>query len=98
MTTDELITHAIHMINTNQPRMANLYMKNALEQTDQKRRELNPIGWQVRKMSKTLQVLGDGVTLLGKQWAQVIEGLRRSFAPESGIDRKANYALVGPSK
>ena len=50
MTTDELITQAIHAINTNQPRIANLYMKNALEQTDKRRRELNPLAWQTRRM------------------------------------------------
>lgn len=50
MTTGELITQAIHAINTNQPRIANLYMKNALEQTDKRRRELNPLAWQTRRM------------------------------------------------
>ena len=98
MTTDELITQAIHAINTNQPRMANLYMKNALEQTDKRRRELNPLAWQARQMAQGFQNIGDAIAKAGQAWARIIEDVTRAFAPESGIDRKTNYALVGPSK
>lgn len=98
MTTDELISQAIHSIKTNQPRMANLYMKNALEQTDKRRRELNPIGWQARQMVQGFQNIGNAIAKAGEAWAQIFEDLAKAFAPESGIDRKTNYALVGRSK
>lgn len=98
MTTDELISQAIHSINTNQPRMANLYMKNALEQTDKHRRELNPLSWQTRQMVQGFQAIGDAIAKAGQAWAQIFEDLAKAFAPEPGIEHKANYALVGPSK
>lgn len=98
MTTDELIAQAIHAINTNQPRMANLYMKNALEQTEQRRRELNPIGWQARQLTKAFQTIGDGMAKVGQAWADIFESFSKAFAPETGIDRKTDYALVGPRK
>ena len=98
MTTDELISQAIHSINTNQPRMANLYMKNALEQTDQRRRELNPLAWQTRQMVQGFQNIGDAIAKAGQAWAQIIEDITRAFAPEPGIERKTDYALVGPGK
>lgn len=98
MTTDELISQAIHAIETNQPRMANLYMKNALEQTEKRRRELNPIAWQARQMVQGFQAFGEAIANVGKAWAEIFEYVTRAFAPESGIDRKTNYALVGPSK
>ncbi|MGP9528598.1 hypothetical protein [Glutamicibacter sp. AOP5-A2-18] len=98
MTTDELITQAIHAINTNQPRMANLYMKNALEQTDKRRRELNPLGWKVRDLSKALQTFGDIVTLIGERWAQAFDALARSSNESADSHAKTNYALVGPGK
>lgn len=98
MSTDDLITQAVHMIETNQPRMANLYMKNALEQTDKHRRELNPLAWQTRQMVQGFQNIGNAIAKAGEAWAQIFEDLAKAFAPESGIDRKTNYALVGPSK
>lgn len=98
MSTDELITQAIHMIKTNQPRMANLYMKNALEQTDKRRRELNPLAWQSRQLVQGFQNIGNAIAKAGQAWAAIIEDLRRAFAPDSDIDRKTNYALVGPTK
>lgn len=98
MTTDELITNAIHAINTNQPRMASLYMKNALEQTDKRRRELNPIDWQARQMVQGFQAFGEAIANVGKAWAEIFEYVSKAFAPEPGIEHKANYALVGPGK
>ena len=98
MTTDELIAQAIHSIKTNQPRMANLYMKNALEQTDKRRRELNPLGWQARQLTAAFKSIGDGIAKVGQAWAQVFESFAKAFASESEIDRKSNYALVGPGK
>lgn len=98
MTTDELISKAIHAINTNQPRLAQLYMRNALRQTDQLRRELNPIGWQARQLTKAFQTIGDGIAKVGQAWAGIFESFSKAFAPEAGIDRKTNYALVGPDK
>lgn len=98
MTTDDLITNARKALETGQPNLAKLYMKNALEQTDKRRRELNPLAWQSRQMVQGFKSLGDTIAKTGQAWAQIIEDLTRAFAPESGIDRKTNYALVGPSK
>ena len=94
MTTDELIAQAIHAINTNQPRMANLYMKNALEQTDKRRRELNPIGWQFRQMGKSLAMVGASISGL---FTAFQKGIERAIEIERD-QVKSNYALLGPSK
>lgn len=94
MSTDELIAQAIHAINTNQPRMANLYMKNALEQTDKRRRELNPLAWQTRQMGKSFAMIGASISGL---FTAFQKGIERAIEIES--DRmKSDYALVGPSK
>ncbi|ALG28058.1 hypothetical protein AOZ07_02955 [Glutamicibacter halophytocola] len=98
MTTDELITRARRAIETRQPRIANMYMRKALEQTDQKRRELNPIGWQARQLTTAFESIGDGIAKAGQAWAQIFESFAKAFAPESEIDRKSNYALAGPRK
>lgn len=98
MTTDELITRARRAIETRQPRIASLYMRKALEQTDQRRRELNPIGWQARQLTAAFKSIGDGTSKVGQAWAQVFESFAKAFASESEIDRKSNYALVGPGK
>lgn len=94
MSTDELITQAIHAIETNQPRMANLYMKNALEQTDQRRRELNPLAWQNRQMGKCFAMIGASISGIFKSFEL---GIARAIELEE-TQRKTNYALVGPSK
>ncbi|MEV7645907.1 MULTISPECIES: hypothetical protein [Actinomycetes] len=98
MSTDELITRAQKAIETGQPNLAQLYMRKALEQTNQQRRELNPIGWQARQLTKAFQSIGDAITKAGKQWADIFESFSKAFASEAGIDHKTNYALVGPSK
>lgn len=98
MTTDELITRARRAIETRQPNLARLYMRQALQQTDQQRRELNPLGWHWQKMSKAIQTFGDGVTLLGKQWAQLFDAFTRSFNESATRYAKSDYALVGPGK
>lgn len=94
MTTDELISQAIHMIETNQPRMANLYMKNALEQTDQKRRELNPLAWQIRQLAKAFNGISASISGL---FTAFQKGIERAIEIESD-QMKSDYALVGPSK
>lgn len=94
MTTDELISQAIHSINTNQPRMANLYMKNALEQTDKHRRELNPLGWQIRQMGKSFAMIGASISGIFKSFEL---GIARAIELEAA-QRKTDYALVGPVK
>lgn len=98
MTTDELITRARRAIETKQPRIAKMYMRKALEQTDQTRRELNPIGWQSRQLVQGFQAIGDAIAKTGEAWAQIFESFAKAFAPQSGIHRKSNYALVGPSR
>ena len=49
-------------------------------------------------MAQGFQNIGDAIAKAGQAWARIIEDVTRAFAPESGIDRKTNYALVGPSK
>lgn len=94
MTTDELINEAIHMIETNQPRMANLYMKNALEQTDKHRRELNPLAWQARQMGKSFAMIGASISGIFKSFEL---GIARAIEREE-MQLKNDYALVGPGK
>ena len=98
MSTDELITRARKAIETGQPNLAQLYMRKALEQTNQQRRQLNPLAWQARQLTKAFQSIGDGIVKVGQAWAQLFESFSKAFAPEAGIDRKTNYALVGPNK
>ncbi|TAP26839.1 hypothetical protein [Arthrobacter sp. S41] len=98
MTTDELITRARRAIETRQPNLARLYMRKALAQTDAHRRELNPLGWKVRDLSKALQIFGDIVTLIGERWAQAFDAFARSFNESANRHAKSDYALVGPGK
>lgn len=98
MSTDELITRARKAIETGQPNLAQLYMRKALEQTNQQRRELNPLGWKARQMAEGFRLIGELLTKAGNEWARAIESFGKSFAYVSGIDRKTNYTLVGPSK
>lgn len=98
MSTDELITRARKAIETGQPNLAQLYMRKALEQTNQQRRELNPLGWQARQLTKAFQSIGDGIAKVGQAWADIFESFSKAFASEAGIDSKSDYALVGPSK
>ncbi|PMQ19300.1 hypothetical protein [Glutamicibacter arilaitensis] len=98
MSTDELITRARKAIETGQPNLAQLYMRNAIEQTNQQRRELNPLGWQARQMAEGFKLIGDLLTQAGQGWMRFVESFGKPFASVSGIDRKTNYALVGPSK
>lgn len=59
MTTAELMTRAQHAIKTNQPRLAQLYMRKALEQTDQLRRELDPQAYAFRQAQRSFQAFAD---------------------------------------
>lgn len=94
MSTDELITRARKAIETGQPNLAQLYMRKALEQTNQQRRELNPIGWQARQMVQGFN--GIAASLSGL-FTAFQKGIGRAIEIES--DRqKSDYALLGPSK
>lgn len=73
MSTDELITSARKAIETGQPNLAQLYMRKALEQTNQRRRELNPIGWKARQMAEGFKSIGGGIAKVGQAWARIIE-------------------------
>lgn len=98
MTTDELITRAGGAISTGQPKLSQLYMRKALQQIDAKRRELNPLGWQARRMVAGFRAIGDAVSNAGQAWVQAIEAVGKVSASTAAIERKSNYALVGPSK
>ena len=98
MTTDELITRARRAIETGQPNLAMLYMRNASEQIDLERRKLNPVAWQARQLTKAFQAIGETIASAGQAWVQIFETFAEAFAPESNIERKSQYALVGPGK
>lgn len=106
MTTDELITRARKAIETGQPNLAQLYMRNALRQTDQLRRELNPLKWELRRLGNGFAAMGAALCGMFKPFEQ---GLRRAIQIEEakakmnaelfvGMHSKSDYALVGPSK
>lgn len=106
MTTDELISKAIHAINTNQPRLAQLYMRNALQQIDKQRRELNPLKWELRRLGDGFNAMFAAVSGMSHLFAN---GLRRALQIDeskarmnaemfAGMHSKSDYALVGPSK
>lgn len=106
MTTDELITRARKAIETGQPNLAQLYMRKALLQTDQQRRELNPLKWELRRLGAGFAAMGLALSGMFKPFEQ---GLRRAIQIEeakakmnaelfAGIHSKSDYALVGPSR
>lgn len=97
MTTDELITRAQHAIQTGQPRLAQLYMRKALEQTDQHRRELNPLGWQGRQMRRSLQAFADGLRGIAQTYVDAVMPVARRIA-EIAEEAQNNYTLAGPAK
>ena len=88
MTTAELMTRAQHAIKTNQPRLAQLYMRKALEQTDQLRRELDPQAYAFRQLSRNLQDFADGLERLGRTFVDVLASNFKPFAQAlGGIDQ-----------
>lgn len=94
MTTDDLITRARRAIVTGQPRLAQLYMRKALGQTEQLRRKLNPFGFAVRKAG---EAIGLSIGAVGVAVKSFLEGLKRAVAAEE-LERKRNYVLAGPAK
>lgn len=78
MTTAELMTRAQNAINTNQPRLAQLYIRQALAQTDEHRRELNPQAYAFRQLNRGLQDFADGLERIGRSF---VEALAASFEP-----------------
>ena len=105
MTTEELINRAHHAIRTNQPRLAQLYMRNALQQIDHHRRQLDPLGWQLRQLKAGMQAIEQGMQAMGqtirKARDQIIEALRILHpiqpAPHRG-DTQNDYALAAPQE
>lgn len=78
MTTAELMTRAQNAINTNQPRLAQLYMRQALAQTDEHRRELNPQAYAFRQTQRSLQAFADELERIGRSF---VETLAIGFEP-----------------
>lgn len=91
MTTDQLISKAIHAIRTDQPRLSQLYMRNALQQVDQHRKDLNPLSWKIRKMSEAFQHLGQAFQHISNAWTTLAKGFARARAAEA---RKSDYTLT----
>ena len=109
MTTDELISKAIHAINTNQPRLAQLYMRNALQQTEHLRRQLDP--W--RALRANLQAFTDGLQGIMEAYMGAVESVAHMIADSvmpaikaaadglrstASDSRRCDFTLVGPSK
>lgn len=78
MTTAELMTRAQNAINTNPPRLAQLYMRQALAKTDERRRELNPQAYAFRQLNRGLQDFADGLERIGRRF---VEALAAGFEP-----------------
>lgn len=98
MTTDELITKARHAIETGQPNLAQLYMRKALEQTEQQRRELNP-WYAVNQHAKAFTGAVNGlVQAYLDAVREVLPGLMRVIAETEANRMQSEYALVGPAK
>lgn len=93
MTTDELITRAQHATQTGQPNLAMLYMRKALEQTDQHRRELNPLGYAARQMKRSLQSLADGLRGIAQTYIDAVMPVARHIA-EIAEEAQNNYTLA----
>lgn len=109
MTTDELITRARRAIETGQPNLAKLYMRKALEQTEQHRRQLDP--WRV--LRQNLQAFGDAVQAVAKAYVDAIEPVAKHiaevFAPTlnavadgmratASSSTQNDFTLAGPAK
>lgn len=101
MTTDELITRAQHTLRTGQLNLAVLYMRKALEQTDQTRRELNPDGYAIRQLKNAFQSYGEAIVAVGNlivdAYAQAFKPLMDLIATTANTTQN-DYTLVGPGK
>lgn len=102
MTTDELISRAIHAINTNQPRLAQTYMRQALVQTDDLRHELNPLKWELRRVGAGFNAIAVAIAGLFEPFQSAVrrmnemEETRARMKFELGM--KNDYVLGGPAK
>lgn len=109
MTTDELITRARRAIETGQPNLAKLYMRKALEQTEQHRRQLDP--W--RALRANLQAFSDGLQGIVKAYVEAVEPVAQMIADSitpaikavadgviapSSNSRRNDFTLAGPGK
>lgn len=94
MTTDELITRARRAIETGQPNLAKLYMRKALEQTDQERQKLNPLKWKMRQLSAGFNALAGALSGAGQIFEQAI----RAVIKFEAVEAKLAYTLAGPGK
>lgn len=108
MTTDLLISKAIHALNTGQPNLSKLYMRKALEQTEQHRREIDPH----REARQRLEAFYEGVRGIAQAYIdavrpavlQIVEALKPAVnemlkAQDAAHNpRRADFALVGPGK
>ncbi|MGP5389855.1 hypothetical protein [Glutamicibacter arilaitensis] len=91
MTTDDLITNARRALETGQPNLAKLYMRNALERTDQQRRELNP----AYAISKHLESFGEAVRKTAQAYLDAVQYVLKVI--DEG-EKQNDYALAGPAK
>lgn len=99
MNTDQLMTKARHALLTGQPNLAALYMRKALQQTDDQRRSLNPLGWQCRKLSEGFQQLGRELNTFAEQITSAISEFAKWFGQVTdGETPKSDFVLVGPGK
>lgn len=98
MTTDYLITKARRALETGQPNLAKLYMRKALEQTEQHRRELNP--W--RELRQHLQAFSDGLQGIVKAYLDAYEPVAKmileSITPAVRAIAEANIAAANSPK
>lgn len=85
MTTAELMTRAQNAINTNQPRLAKLYMRQALAQTDERRRELNPQAYAFRQAQRSFQAFADQLERVGWEISEVFMNAADNFARAFGV-------------
>jgi len=90
MTADQLITKAQHAILTNQPNLAMLYMRNALEQTlntreAHRKRTQTPIEAAIEGFIEALRPAADALRAAGKI-------LTDAFTPKPS--HKTEFALV----
>lgn len=84
MTTAELMTRAQNAINTNQPRLAQLYMRQALAQTDEHRRELNPQAYAFRQAQRSFQAFADQLERFAWEMSGVLMNAADNFARAFG--------------
>ena len=96
MTTDELITRARRAVETGQPRVAGLYMRKALEQVQEQRRELDPLGFACRDISEAVMSVAKGIMEVLMPAVDALCEVFSGTAKAIENSRQGDFVLVGP--